>query len=200
MTLIKPESFIPGKNLKTLEYAGDITAELRSWNWLFLTGPEERWARIEAQAQTRAEELYGSDAVIKIELISGRWHPASLVMLFGLAGFVEDARIEATVWLPVPEPEPESEPVIRYRVIPDADYSSKEEFTTVEYRDRDMLAQELERAFEQGELDEEALEKKLSGLPAGGTVFITYGRTDITNAISRWFTFTPFLRGRGDTE
>lgn len=173
-----------------LIYAGEVTAELRSWNWLFKSSPEERRERLEQQALLQAREQFGGEARIKVELISGRMNPLSLLMLFGLAGFVEDTLLEASVWLPAPEPEPEEEPVPRYRVIPEADYSSPKEFTTVTYKDRSMLEEELRETHAREGFSSKELERRLSDLPAAGMLQITYGRSEITNAISRWFTFT----------
>ena len=179
--------------------AGEVESSLCSWNWLFLTSAEQRRAALEDLALLAAREEYGPDAKIRVESVSGRWSPASLLMLFGGAGFVEDAGITASVWLPAPppaEPEPEVRTVLRYSVLPAAEYTSNTEFTTVEYRPRAELEAELKEALENGKLSGEDFEKKLGRLPETGRIDITYGRSDLTNAISRWFTFSLSYDGK----
>lgn len=184
-----------------LEYAGIVSSELTSWNWFFQSSSEERKAELEKAALTAARKQYGDDAVIKPESSNGNWSPASLLMFFGAAGFVENAELTASVWLPAPPPEPIPEPEppvnigIRYRVIPEHEYTSDTEFTTVVYKPLEELAAQLKTDFDSGKLTETQLTKRRSRLPGAGTVFITYGRTELTNAISRWFRFTLTRNG-----
>ena len=141
-----------------LEYAGEVSAELVNWNWLFQQDPEQRLELIKQQALEQADEKYGSEAVVKLELLSGRWHPATLLMLFGALGFVEEAEVEASVWLPVEETEaPAAETGFRYRVIPDTDYYSDAEFTKVEYKTAEQLTEELDYEYRSGAISEHEL-------------------------------------------
>ncbi|MBI9108202.1 MAG: hypothetical protein JEZ04_15740 [Spirochaetales bacterium] len=183
----------------SLVYAGEVKSSLTNWNWFFQKSSEERRELLEQKALAEAVRLYGNKAVIKPEIVEGRWNPASLLMLLGVAGFVEDAEITASVWLPAPEISPEPKQAaktgIRYVVVPAAEYTSSAEFTTVEYKPRETLIEELKASFATGEITEEALKKQLSRLPASGMLFITYGRTELTNAISRWFEFTLLQDG-----
>lgn len=177
------------------ELAGRVNVSTENWNWLFLQSGEELAEKLKKSAEEKAAELYGPEAVIMIEHINGSWNPKSLLMLFNTLGFVENAELEASVWRPAPKkpelaPEPELKYGIRYRVIPAENYSSPEGFTEVVYKTRQQLETELAEAFSRGDFSEEDYEKKKSRLPETGKIFITLGREDITNAISRWFTFT----------
>jgi hypothetical protein len=194
----EPGRIIPGDELtENYIYVGEVKEEILNWNWLFQSSSAERRMLLEEQAQSKAEELFGKGAVIKPELLSGRWHPASLLMILGAAGFVEESMIEASVWLPAPKteaPPPEEKPApetaIRYRIIPEADYTLPTEFITVDYKDREMLEAELSLTFSKGEITIEDRKRKQSALPGAGMLYITYGRSELTNAISRWFTIT----------
>jgi len=182
-----------------LVLAGEVKVELTSWNWFYQTSEEKRRGHLEQAALTEAAGLFGPEAVIKPESITGRWSPASLLMLFAAAGFVEDAEIIASVWLPAPEKAVEPEPVVltgvRYLVVPEDEYTSSTEFTTVQYKPLEELSFDLETAFDAGKISEAELSKRRSRLPKAGTVLITYGRTELTNAISRWFSFTLMHNG-----
>lgn len=177
----------------------DVEAELQSWNWFFRKSGSELAGELEQIAGEKASELYGPEAVVKIEALNSTWNPKSLLMLFNLIGFVEDAEIRASVWLPeipAPEPEPDPEYGIRYRVIPAENYSSPGGFMDVVYKTRAQLEEELNESFAEGEFSEEDYSRKKSRLPGAGRIFVTLGREDITNAISRWFTFTCTYNGK----
>jgi hypothetical protein len=188
------------ENETPLDYVGEVKNSLTNWNWFFQSSAEERRALLEQTALAEAVELYGDAAVIKPEVVNSSWNPASLLMLLGAAGFVEDTKITASVWLPasesIPEPAPAARTGIRWVVVPATEYTNSSEFTTVEYKTADQLRDELNEAFAGGKLSETDLAKKHSRLPKAGTVFITYGRTELTNAISRWFNFTLFHNGK----
>ena len=179
-------------------YAGSIEIEKQYWNWLFLTKRKDRLDELEKLAWKKAAEQYGDDSLITVDDVNGQWNPRSLLMFLDAAGFVEDAGLKASVWLPEEEPpaEAEVEYGIRFRVIPEEDYSSPAGFTNVVYKTREQLETELAAAFAQGDFDEEYYGKKVSRLPESGQIFVTLGREDITNAISRWFTFSCNYKGK----
>ncbi len=204
----KPSSYsLPaGPVSDDYEYAGNIDAGLRSWNWLFLKSSEERRSELERQAAELAADKYGDDAKIKTETVTGRWSPFSLVMLLGSLGYVEDAALTASVWLPVPPP-PEPvvvEPLrIRYRIIPEREYNSDTEFFIIDYRDTEQLQNGLTEELAAGKISASDYQKKQAKLPDVGRLSVTLGRIELSNAISRWFTFTvkhngiTVLRKRG---
>ncbi len=177
----------------TYEKIGTVEEKAVNWNWFFSPGEAERTNRLEENARKKAEAEYGKDIILRTESVSGSWNPASLLMLFSTLGYVEDAEISISVWKKRPEPEPAAADIhygIRYVVIPEEDYTTPSEFMIVEYRTREQLEDELYEQLEQGKFSEEDLEKRQARLPETGRVFITLGREDISNAISRWFTFT----------
>ncbi len=179
--------------MEKYEQVGKISAEKTCWNWLFLKSKEERSTELKDILTEKARNEYGEDAVISLETAEGQWSPASLLMLFSLLGFVEEASMEAAVWKPAPEGEPEISPVeygFRYAVIPDENYADETGFMIVEYKTRDQLVQELSTLFENSDIDENTYKKRQSRLPETGQIFVTLGREEITNAISRWFTFS----------
>ncbi len=174
--------------------AGEITLDRRFYNLFFRPPGGMRKELLTAAAREEARRIYGPEARIEIIGLSGKWHPLSLLMALDLAGFVEDARLTASVFLPEPlppPPEPEKEPIrYRYEVIPDAEYHSSREYTEAVFRTREMLEAEIEAALKEGLITPDDAREQREDLPAGGALRVSLGRTEIDNAISKWFTFT----------
>jgi len=187
-----------GTETPPAERAGTVSVRGRTWNWLFRLPPEDRLAALEAAALKEAREAYGPDAEIRVEKIASLWHPLSLVMLFDLLGYVEETGLSASVWIPLPEPEaPEAPPlppvretVTVYRVVPGGDYIRPDQFTWAEYKSPDDIKRELEAALTSGKLSPEEYREREALIPPGGEIGFHIGRTELENAISRWFRFT----------
>jgi len=190
-----------GAETPPAERAGTVTVRGRTWNWLFRLPPETRLAALEAEALKEAREVYGPDAEIRVEKIASLWHPLSLVMLLDLLGYVEETGLSASVWIPgviPPEPEvPEAPPlpplpekVTVYRVVPGGDYIRPDQFTWAEYKSPGDIRRELEAALNSGKLAPEEYQDRESQIPPGGEIGLHIGRTELENAISRWFQFT----------
>jgi hypothetical protein len=111
-----------------------------------------------------------------------------------ILGFVEDARLTASVFLPGPaesEPDPELTPIrYRYEVIPEEEYHSSREYTEVVFRTREMLEAEIDAALAEGIISPDDAREQRDDLPPGGAIRVSLGRSEINNAISKWFTFT----------
>ena len=197
-TLISDAPELSSPELQGYEKVGNVSADNVYWNWLFQKDAEERRDKLMQTAAEKAAKEYGEEAIILLEKAEGKWSPKSLLMLFSTIGYVEDASLEASVWLPETPPVPEAPPVkygIRYVVIPEENYTSDTQFMLVEYKTKDQLETELTTLFKNDKLTEESFFKKKSRLPEVGEIFVTLGREDITNAISRWFTFSCFYNG-----
>ena len=184
-----PSSTVPAEWVK----AGEISLERRFWNFFFQPPGKMRRELLTAAAREEARRRYGSDARIEITGLTGRWHPLSLLLGGDILGFVEDARLTASVFLPGPaesEPLPEVTPVrYRYEVIPEAEYHSPREYTEVVFRTREMLEAEIDAALAEGIISPEDAREQRDDLPPGGALRVSLGRSEINNAISKWFTF-----------
>ena len=192
----RPDALPPGADYEKL---GTVSASQTNWNWLFLMSADERLSALEKLALNKAESEYGDDIIVVTENADGKWNPASLLMLFNTIGFVEDSTIEMSVWRKRPVPKIEATPVkygYRYVVVPAADYKGDWGFMQVEYKTREQLESSLAEQLESGEIDETNYNKRISKLPDTGKIFITLAREEITNAISRWFTFTCTWNGK----
>ncbi|HAK45397.1 MAG TPA: hypothetical protein DCO79_05700 [Spirochaeta sp.] len=188
----------PGKQPGSdYEQIGSVSAGITTWNWFFQMSAGERIAALEALAAEKAAIEFGDDVIIVTETADGSWNPASLLMLFSTIGFVEDSSIEVSVWRKRPEPQlPQVLYGYRYAVVPEADYNGDWGFMEVEYRTREQLMTALEESFNKDEFSEESYKRRINRLPDTGKIFITLARKEITNAISRWFTFTCTWNGR----
>ncbi|MDC7225593.1 MAG: hypothetical protein PQJ61_02385 [Spirochaetales bacterium] len=176
------------------ERIGTVNADLTHWNWFYRLSIDERREALVELAAEKAREQFGYDVIIRTETLEGRWNPKSLLMLLGAIGNVEDSAIEASVWKK--RAEPEHEYGYRYAVIPAADYKGDWGFMQVEYKTREQLIADLDKKLAAGEITEESYNYRLSRLPDTGKIFITLAREEITNAISRWFTFTCTWKGK----
>lgn len=159
---------------------------------------EERIEALEQLAEEKARAQYGENIYVVTERISGKWNPASLLMFFSTIGFVEDSEIEASVWKKLPEKAAE-EPLVygyRYIVIPEDDYSGDWGFMQVEYKTRAQLIEILNQSLCSGEITAQTFDHRMERLPDTGKIFITLAREEITNAISRWFTFSCTWNGK----
>ena len=181
------------------EYAGTVTVQNRSWNWLFRSPPESRLGLMEEAAAGKARELYGPGAIALTRTVGSRWHPLSLLMLLDLLGFVEDSALTARVWIPVAAPPPPSAPIpeekklrqiITYRVESRENYTAAGQFTLVEYQSAGDLLAQLDDERDRGELSPGKYQEKRGEIPAGGLLIVSLGRKVLENAISRWFQFT----------
>lgn len=180
--------------------AGEVVMERRFWNFFFQPPGKIRRELLTAAAREEARRIYGPEARIEITGLSGRWHPLSLLLAADILGFVEEARLTASVFLPgpaEPEPEPEVRPVrYRYEVIPGEEYNSSREYTHVVFRTREMLEGEIEAALAEGLISPDDAREQRDDLPPGGALRVSLGRSEINNAISKWFTFTLRVNGR----
>ena len=180
------------------EKAGEVEIKRRFWNWFFQPSREVRRELLFGEARRRARELYGVEAEILVEELRGSWHPLSLAMGADLLGFVEEGDLKASVGVPAPPPPPAAKPPVeqprkityRYPVHPAAPYDSRREYTRVEFKSRLMMEQELRELQERGEVSGEDMEERIAELSPGGAVCVSLGRSEIENAISKWFTFT----------
>lgn len=180
-TNLEPDTF----SRDQYEKVGTVDIQTQNWNWFFRSSAEERKQKIEQQLRKTAEAEFEEDIILKTEISSGKWNPASLIMLFSTAGFVEDAYMQASVW------KLKNIPVYgtRYVVIPEDNYTDERGFMLVEYKTREELEKELLEAYNRDDFDEISMKKRQKRLPETGKIFVTIGREDITNAISRWFSF-----------
>jgi len=180
--------------------AGDLSLDRRFWNLFFQPSGNIRRELLTAAAREEARRLYGPEARIEITGLTGRWHPLSLLLAGDLLGFVEDTRLTASVFLPrpaAPEPDPVINPVrYRYEVIPEEEYHSSREYTEAVFRTREMLEGEIEAALGEGIITPDDARNQRKDLPAGGAFRVSLGRSDINNAISKWFTFILRVEGR----
>ncbi len=184
------------------EKVGMVSTSSRGWNWLFKQDPVLSRGTMERETEKEARRVFGETAEIRIEYMEGRWHPLSLLMFLDLLGFVEETTLYVSVWIPAsPVPEsppvekeeptlPEKEKIIVYSVHPLDNYILGSEFTRVEYRSAEMLQASLDRTFEEGEINRDEWEEQTGELPPGGRIGISLGRTELDNAISKWFSFT----------
>ncbi len=184
----KPSEAAPPEGYEKI---GTVDAELRTWNWLFMQKSGERLEELKRTATQNAKAEYGEDILLITESTVGKWNPLSLLMVLGAAGFVEDAKIQASVWSPLPK-----NYGYRYAVIPEGDYNGDWGFMKVEYRTRDQLIEQMDAKLESGEIKQSSYNLRFKKLPATGKIFITLGRQEIKNAISRWFTFTCTWNGK----
>lgn len=182
-----------GSGPEQWESAGTLSVEARSWNWFFASSPEERLRKMLARAEEAAAEAWGPEARVQVRFAESRWHPLSLVMLLDLLGFVEETRLEFQVWVPAGREAPEPRQRIsqpKYRVEPREDYTTASEFTLVTYKSALQLLDDLQLRAAEESLTERELELQKNRIPAGGIIYITLGRAEAQNAISRWFLFT----------
>ncbi|MGB4405585.1 MAG: hypothetical protein WBI82_01840 [Sphaerochaeta sp.] len=87
-------------NLPIPEYKeklGQVIAENRTWNVLFLKPIEDRRQILLDMATQQAKEEYGDDIILANVRYNGMWNPLSLLLYFSMFGFVEDATITADV-------------------------------------------------------------------------------------------------------
>ncbi|MBI9102901.1 MAG: hypothetical protein JEY99_10830 [Spirochaetales bacterium] len=195
------------------EEKGRIEINEQGWNWFFRKAENLDPTYLKHSALLAARDKYGEDAEILIETQVESWNPLSLVMLLNSLGWVEDTFLTASVWVPLPppvveppplppEPEKEPEPVIKqlirrsYKVVPEAEYVLDSEFTKVVYRPAEAIESILKLQLDMHEISSEEWEERTEKVPAGGRILISLGRTDLENAISRWFRYSLF---QGDT-
>lgn len=77
---------------------GNVRADKRFWNVLFLKSVEKRRKILFDEAMVEAKRKYGENIDLKNLRYEGVWNPASLLFYFSMLGFVEDASLTADVF------------------------------------------------------------------------------------------------------
>jgi len=202
ITLLSSCLTMPGSSSSPQEgwdLVGEVVVERQFWNLFFQPSPSIRQELLKAEAQNDARKAFGNEAVIEVIKIDSQWNPMSLLLVADLIGFVEDTILTAAVYLPTPpvtaepEPEPEPEPekviIYHYPVSPEEGYTDSTEYTIVDFMTKEMMIQDINQLHEEGVLSENDRDEKLAELHPGGAVYVSVGRKDIDNAISKWFQF-----------
>ena len=79
------------------EIVGSVEVKRLRLHPLFIADPRRIRRDLREAATTQARATYGDDVSIINERFDSSWHPLSLIFMFSLYGWVEEAAIEATV-------------------------------------------------------------------------------------------------------